>query len=120
MTNVIAANSPTPLQMQERTLRGLNRAMSLVVFKKYENLTDKLEGHRLISQKLLTFVTALINPEGIPMPVRYNNTYELEDYLAKSMAEQILFISNMGNLDPSMITDDLIREGRMLINSLVM
>ena len=63
--------------------------MNLVVFKKYENLADKLERHRRISQKLLNFVTALINHESIPMPVRYNNTYKVEDYLAKSIAEQI-------------------------------
>lgn len=110
MANNIPNNVPTAFEVQDRSIRNLNKVLTIHIYEHFDTLQDQLAIEERIVETIRHFLSLLIRNEPIPVPTKYYNEFDAHDYIAKGIASHVMLYCLMGNLDPLVVIDVVIRE----------
>ena len=116
---VLPNQVPTPLEVQDRSIRSLNKVVLMQIDKSFESRQDKVRAKEFMIQKIMTFVTILNDDKAIPVPKKYSNEFDVPDYLAKSIATHIILYAQIGFHDPFIAINVFIADLNINFNRIV-
>ena len=96
---------PTPFEVQERSIRTLNRVLSIHIHKNFETRQDKITALDFMIEKIRSFLLLLVSNRPIPVPKKYHNAFDVPDYLAKGISTHVMLYSQIGFPNPLVVVD---------------
>ena len=112
MSNIpnIPNHVPTPLEVQEQLIRSLNKVLLMQIKKDFETSQDKVRDLDFMIKKIRLFVLLLVSKRPIPVPKKYNNAFDVKDYLEKGIATHVMLYSQIGFLNPLVVINVFIHD----------
>ena len=107
---------PTPFEVQERSIRTLNRVLLIHINKNFETRQEKITALNFMIEKIRSFISLVVSNRPIPVPKKYHNEFNVQDYLAKGIATHLMLYCQIGSLDPLVVIDVIIGELNRNIN----